>query len=411
MPPGRRRELGHLAWATSAAFGTYFCMYGFRKPFTAADYAGVTVWGADFKTLLVVSQVLGYMVSKFIGIKVISEAPPRRRAVLILALISMAEFALLMFGLVPRPWNALLLFFNGLPLGMVYGLIIGFLEGRRFTEALTAGLCASFILADGFTKSVGTWLLDRGVTEDWMPSLAGAIFAAPLVALVAMLAKITPPSAADVEARTIRTTLNRRERWALFGRHATGISLLCGVYLMVTILRSVRADFAPRLWRELGFDTAPATFTASELYVAGGVLLVNGCTVFVRDNRRAFFVALGNCFAGFALLSVALVAWRMGWLAPFAFMVCAGLGLYLPYVAMHTTVFERMLAMTRERGNLGFLMYVVDAVGYLGYVTVMLARSFATVDGDLVNFFITGCGLAVLVCCTSLLAAWRYFAK
>ena len=53
-------------------------------------------------------------------------------------------------------------------------------------------------------------------------------------------------------------------------------------------------------------------------------------------------------------------------------MVLMGLGLYLPYVAIHTTVFERLIAMTRERGNLGFLMYLADAVGYLGYAVVMV---------------------------------------
>ena len=38
---------------------------------------------------------------------------------------------------------------------MVFGLVLGFLEGRRMNECMAAGLCASFILADGFTKSVG----------------------------------------------------------------------------------------------------------------------------------------------------------------------------------------------------------------------------------------------------------------
>ena len=56
-------------------------------------------------------------------------------------------------------------------------------------------------------------------------------------------------------------------------------------------------------------------------------------------------------------------------------MVLVGLGLYLPYVAMHTTVFERLLSMTHQRGNLGFLMYVADAFGYLGYVAVMIAKN------------------------------------
>jgi hypothetical protein len=59
-------------------------------------------------------------------------------------------------------------------------------------------------------------------------------------------------------------------------------------------------------------------------------------------------------------------------MSAFPFMVLVGLGLYLPYVAVHTTVFERLLAMTRDRGNVGFLLYVADSFGYLGYVAVML---------------------------------------
>lgn len=149
-----------------AAFGTYFCMYGFRKPFTTiADEPGqVLVWGLSFKVVLVISQTLGYMLSKFIGIKVISEMPRQRRAAAILVLIGCAELALLGFGLLPRPWSAVCLFLNGLPLGMVFGLVLGFLEGRRATEALAAGLCTSFILADGMTKSVGSWLLAQQVS-------------------------------------------------------------------------------------------------------------------------------------------------------------------------------------------------------------------------------------------------------
>ncbi|MHC5544790.1 DUF5690 family protein, partial [Singulisphaera rosea] len=125
----------YAVWAIIAAFGTYFCMYGFRKPFTAAGFGG-----ADFKTVLVVAQVAGYTLSKFVGIRVISEMSPRRRATAILLLVAWAELALLFFGLTPRPWNAACLFLNGLPLGMVFGLVMGFLEGRRLTEALAAGL-------------------------------------------------------------------------------------------------------------------------------------------------------------------------------------------------------------------------------------------------------------------------------
>ena len=86
--PFSKRDSLWAVWAMIAAFGTYFCMYGFRKPFTAASFTGTDVWGIDLKTLIVSTQVLGYMLSKFVGIKVISEMPPRRRAVAICILIA-----------------------------------------------------------------------------------------------------------------------------------------------------------------------------------------------------------------------------------------------------------------------------------------------------------------------------------
>src|SRR5215203_664366 len=96
-------------WCMIAAFGAYACMYGFRKPFTAASYTGAE-WGAGFKAWLVTSQVLGYTVSKFIGIRVIAEMRPERRAGLILMLVVIAQIALVLFGIVPPPYSAACLF-------------------------------------------------------------------------------------------------------------------------------------------------------------------------------------------------------------------------------------------------------------------------------------------------------------
>ncbi len=58
-----------------AGFSTYFAMYAFRKPFTAATYEHVPGWhfALDYKIALIVAQVAGYALSKFIGVKVISE--------------------------------------------------------------------------------------------------------------------------------------------------------------------------------------------------------------------------------------------------------------------------------------------------------------------------------------------------
>lgn len=399
-----------MVWSAVAAFGTYFCMYAFRKPFTAAAYQDSFAWGMKFKDVLVCSQVLGYMTSKFIGIKVVAEMPPQRRAIALLGLVGSAEVALVLFGLLPRPWNAACLFLNGLPLGMVFGLVVGFLEGRRLTEAMSAGLCSSFILADGVTKSLGTWLLRQGISEEWMPCLAGLIFVAPLCVAVAMLTRIPLPAAADVAARCERSTLNHSERWSLLGRYAVGLSLLVAMYLAITVLRSFRADFAPEIWRGLGDDVQPSTFSQCELVVAIGVLLINGCAVLIFDNRRAFLTSLATCASGFVLVAVALLSLQAGWLSGFVFMVLMGLGLYLPYVAMHTTVFERLLATTRERGNLGFLINVADSCGYLGYVAVLVAHNLVTPGADMLQSFVWIGWIVTAISLTCLAGSWLYFA-
>ena len=376
-------------WTVVAAFLTYFCMYGFRKPFTAADFAEPIVGTLGFKELLVIAQVLGYMLSKFVGIKVTAEMPPARRAMAILGLIVASEIALVLFAVTPRPWSAVWLFFNGLPLGMVFGLVIGFLEGRTATEALAAGLCVSFIVADGFVKSVGTWLVkERGVPEGWMPAVAGGLFSIPLLVGVGMLAKVPPPTDRDRDHRNERPPMTRADRRALLKKYGMGLTLIVVAYIVVTVLRSYRADFGPQLWEGLlGTKAAPEAFTYSELWVAFGVLIVSGATVLIRSNRTAFLTSLYVSLMGFAILAATLLARQWDRIGPVGFMVGVGLGLYLPYVAVHTTVFERFLAATREKGNLGFLMSFADAFGYLGYVAVMIVRNIASPGERVLDYF------------------------
>jgi hypothetical protein len=376
LPLAPTRTLALSTWCIVAAFGTYFCTYGYRKPFTAATYEGVTLWGANFKGLLVAAQMIGYMLSKFVGIKIVAEMHPERKAVGILVLVGIAQAALLLFAIVPPPYNLVCLFLNGLPLGMVFGLILGFLEGRRATEALTAGLCASFILASGVTKSVGEFLLEQGTGLFWMPFLSGLVFVGPLLFFVWMLSRIPPPSPLDIAARQARAPMNAGDRWRFFRTYALGLMPLIGFFLLVTALRNLREDFAPELWKGLDYaKSGPALFTQSEMVVAFVVVVVNGATILVRDNRLALFGALGTSLIGFLLGLTALVGLEGGWLDGFSFVVLLGVGLYLPYIAVHTTIFERLIALSRDRGNLGYLMTLADALGYLGYVVMLLTAN------------------------------------
>ena len=76
-------------------------MYAFRKPFTAGIYADMQLWGVDYKIILISTQVIGYMLSKFLGIRVVSEISAAKRITSILLLIGIAWLSLLLFALTP----------------------------------------------------------------------------------------------------------------------------------------------------------------------------------------------------------------------------------------------------------------------------------------------------------------------
>lgn len=402
-----------------AAFGTYFCMYAFRKPFTAATYEDEIWLEIGFKTILVASQVAGYTLSKFVGIKVVSEMPARYRAVAILGLIAVAEVALLLFAITPPPWNFVWLFVNGLPLGMVFGLVLGFLEGRKVTETLSAGLCASFIVASGFVKSVGNSLIvDYSIDQYWMPFLTGLIFVFPLIGFVWMLAQIPPPSAEDERLRTKRTTMNNDQRWAFFSRHAVGLIGLLFIYTLLTVVRSIRDDFGVEIWEELGVSGEPTVFARSEFWVMIGVVVINGSAILIKNNRTAFLASIVLLWVGFAIVLFAACWLRVGGLgdatstsvSPMTFMVLLGLGMYIPYVAFHTTVFERMIAAFREQGTIGYLMYLADAVGYLGYIGVMIFRNTTTKETGYLDLMVwVAVAVALVSIAITLLLNVHYF--
>jgi hypothetical protein len=145
-------------------------LYAFRKPFSAATFALVPGWtfALDYKIALVIAQVVGYALSKLIGIKAISELDPAKRASAIIVLNLLPWAALVLFALIPVPWNVAAMFLNGLPLGMIWGLVFGFMEGRRTSEVLGAVVCASFIVSSGAVKSVGKLLM-----ANWQSARSG----------------------------------------------------------------------------------------------------------------------------------------------------------------------------------------------------------------------------------------------
>lgn len=410
----RAPSIVFISYAIVAAFGVYFCMFAFRKPFVVATYENTTLWGYDlsYKSALIISQILGYALSKFIGIKAIAELRSKYRAALLLSLIGLAELALLLFALTPAPWNVFLLFFNGLPLGMIWGIVVSYIEGRRFTEILGAGLSASFIVASGAVKSVGEWLmLQFHVGEFWMPFVTGALFIIPMLFFVYLLEQIPPPNAEDIAQRTERKPMSGAERLAFFRQYALGLVMLVAFYVLLTAYRDFRDNFAPELWTALGYGKKPYVFTASEVPIAIAVLMMIGATMWIRNNKMAFKVHLAMVIAGGLLTGGATLLFEQGAIGGALWMILVGLGLYIGYVLFNCILFDRMIAAFRHKSNAGYQIYVADAFGYLGSITVLLYKDFGQAHLSRLDFFIQA-GYALAIGGSLLMAvAFIYFTR
>lgn len=401
-------------FAGLAGFCAYFSMYAFRKPFAAATFGDVDGWTltVDYKIALVLAQVVGYAASKIIGVKVISEIAPQHRGMAILGLIGASWLALVGFAVVPAPWNVAALLLNGLPLGMIWGLVFGFMEGRRTSEVLGAILCASFILSSGIVKSVGKWLMvDLHVSPYWMPAATGALFL-PLLALsVWALMQLPPPSAADEAARVRRQPMDRAQRRAFLAAYAPGVVLLIMAYVLLTAFRDFRDNFAAEIWTALGFGEASGVFTASELPVAAIALVVLGALMLVRDNLRALLVMHGVILAGFLVLGLSTLAFQAQLMSPLVWMILTGAGLYMAYTPFNAMLFDRMIAYSGQLGTAGFLIYLADASGYLGSVALLVWRNFAKVQMDWLDFFIASAYATSVIGVVCTLFAGVYFLR
>lgn len=371
-----------------SAFVVYTGMYGFRKPFTVGLYESWTFFGMSYKVCLVIAQVVGYMISKFIGINIIASMDPRNRIQGILFCILFAWFALFLFAIVPAPYNIICMFLNGLPLGMVFGLVFGFLEGRKTTEILGAFLASSFIFASGLAKTVGKWLLlSFDIHDFWMPFIAGGIFLIPLLFALWLLKQTPIPNQSDILVRSERVPMSKQERKEFVWRFGWLLAPIVISYMLFTIVRDFSEDFANELWIETGYKAATGIFVQSSTMITLFVLVIIAAFFSIKSNFKAFIYTHVLVIIGLLISLFSTLFFTQQMLSPLYWMLLSTAGLYLAYLPFNCIYFERMISTYSVRGNVGFVMYIADAFGYLGTVLVLLIKEFITFQFSWVVFF------------------------
>ncbi len=397
------------SYAIVASFSTYFCMYAFRKPFAAATYDEFdTFLGLDLKTALVISQIVGYTLSKVIGMKVCSELGRSSRALALIFLVIWAQSALVVFAVVPLNWKVLAILLNGLPLGMIWGLVVRYLEGRRLSELVLAGLSASYIVSSGVVKDVGRMWMNAGVSDVWMPAVTGFCFLPLYLASVWLLNQLPGPTAADMVSRTERPRMNGADRMRFVGKFWVGLLLLFTVYFFLTAYRDFRDNYGIEIFQALGYADTPAVFTRTEFPVAIGVLLALAALNFFRNHRHGLVGVYAVMTCGLILMAGATLMLDAGLLRgqELWWMVLVGLGSYLAYVPFGTALFERLISSTRFRGNAVFAIYIADSIGYTGSIAVQVYKDLFQSDMNRFEFLhaftyalsLLGAGLLVASC-------------
>ena len=384
-----KKDIHFIIHASTAVFITYLSMYAFRKPFTAAQFQSQTLWGVDYKILLIIAQLVGYTISKYFGIKIISELTAKKRTITLILLMASAWLTLFCFAIVPIPYNLPFMFLNGLPLGMIWGVVFSYIEGRKDTELLGAAMASSFIIASGIVRGVGSYLLiNLQVSENWMPFITGLIFLPVLILGIYLLNSLSEPSMEDKEFRTERVPMKKNERKAFFKSFAPGIIFSVVIYVCLTIFRDLRDNFAVEFWNNIGMKNIPSMLVFSEIPIAIFVIILIGSMMLINNNKKAFFANFYIVFIGGSLLLLSTILFYNHLISATIWMIVVGFSMYLPYIAFHALFFERWIAYFKIKSNIGYLMHVADAAGYFGSTLVLLFKNFNSIQYSWVTFFI-----------------------
>jgi MFS family permease len=400
---GKAADIVFILWAGGCALLCYSMVYALRKPFTAATFDNIVLWGFSFKSVVTIVQILGYMISKFAGIKIVSELNHKYRLRFISGSAIAATVALLFFGLLPTPYNIIAMFFNGLALGCMWGVIFTFLEGRRMTDLLASILGISIIISSGTAKSIGLFVMNKlNISEFWMPALIGVVACPLIVALGWSLSKLPIPNKEDIALKVERITLDGSNRIAIFRKYSLLLTLLLCGNLLLTILRDIKEDFLVNIFDLSGHSDW--VFAKVDTIVTFTILVLFGIMVLVRSNKRALLILMtGVIIASMTMAFISGNYSRLN-LPPLVWLFVMSLSLYIPYLAFQTIFFDRFIAFFKIKGNVAFFISLIDSIGYSGTVLVLLLKEIIKPEADWLQVF-NQMGVVVGVVCTVVFTA------
>jgi hypothetical protein len=259
---------------------------------------------------------------------------------------------------------------NGFPLGLVWGLVFSYVEGRKFTELIGAMLACTFVFSSGWVKTIALWLqssLELSINE--VPYITGAFALFPAVIFIILLERFPGPTAEDIELRLERKALDHPTQKKILGDLQHLILPFVIIYGLLTILRDFRDNFsADMLNQYLVYNTQ--SFVKIELPVTLLLLCIVPVFSFIKSHTKSLKLTAYCITIGGFICLISVIGFQLQLISLPALLVISGTGLYLGYILINISVMDRIIGLSGTNGNSGFLIYIADSVGYLFSLTI-----------------------------------------
>lgn len=160
------------------------------------------------------------------------------------------------------------------------------------------------------------------------------------------------------------------------------------LYVVLTVYRDIRDSFMVDIFRELRLPAEPALFARLEIAVTLIVLVILIFVARIRRHRNAVRAQLLLLLSSAILVGVSTVLFYKNSISPEVWMILTGVGTYIAYIPFNSMLFERLIALYRLEGTVGFLMYFADSFGYLASCTLYVGASTLETSIDWTGLFL-----------------------
>jgi MFS family permease len=184
--------------------------------------------------------------------------------------------------------------------------------------------------------------------------------------------------------------MDKNERKRFFNMFSFGLVSFIFIYILLTLFRDIRDNFAADIWLELGYGNSAGIFTSTELPIAVSVLVLIASMIYINNNKLAFQISQLIILAGFILCGVSTFLFMQQLISGYVWIVLVGLGLYMGYIPFNCILFDRMIASFKIKGNVGYFMYLVDSFGYLATVFVIIFKGSMGISISWTYFYSNG---------------------